>query len=136
MFLFDQELDGTFAVNSQNKYDEVMADDVVNQWLLETPKIDWKLFVVNNQHPSSVRTVFGKICNADIFAWFRDVGLHKYESIAIMARHNLQRMTNSGYQERVFSSAKGAMSKTQGRMAFDVFEKRTLLYHNKKLMET
>jgi hypothetical protein len=52
-----------------------------------------------------------------------------------MARHNLQLMNNSGFHERVFSSAKGAMSKIQGLMVFDVFEKRTLLYHKKKLME-
>jgi hypothetical protein len=135
MYLFDQEFDVTFAASSQIKDDKTIADDIVNQWLNDTLQIDWKEFVVDNQHASSVRTVFGKICNADIFAWFRDVGVHKYESIALMARHNLQRMTNSGYQERVFSSAKGAMSKTQGRMAFDVLEKRTLLYHNKKLME-
>ena len=44
-------------------------------------------------------------------------------------------MDNSGFQERVFSSASGAMSENQAKMSFDVLEKRTLLYHNRKLME-
>jgi hypothetical protein len=42
MFLFDQEFDVTFAANCQNKDDKSIADDIVNQWLTETPKIDWK----------------------------------------------------------------------------------------------
>jgi hypothetical protein len=44
IFLFDEEFDVTFAANSQNKDDKSIADDIVNQWLTETPKIDWKLF--------------------------------------------------------------------------------------------
>jgi hypothetical protein len=43
-------------------------------------------------------------------------------------------MNNSGYQERVFSSANSAMGAKQAKMSFQQLEQRTLLFHNKKYM--
>jgi hypothetical protein len=67
--------------------------------------------------------------------WYRRVGKAKYPSIALLAQTQLGQVGNQGFQERVFSSAHNAMSSKQDRMAFDVIEKRTILFHNRSLME-
>jgi hypothetical protein len=134
MLLFDQELNDSLTEDGNNKDEEFVANDIVQQWISQTTTIDWKLHVINNKSSSAVRISIGKICYADIFARFCDVGVHKFESIALMARLYLQKMNNYGFKKSVVSSANGPMTKNQGNMSFDVLEKQTLLYHNKNFM--
>jgi hypothetical protein len=102
--------------------------------LSDTVLIEWKKYIKVKQppiHPSTVATTFGRMCNCDILAWFKTVGGEKFPTISLLARRELGKMSNSGFQERVFSSANGAMNKKQGRMGYAVLEKRTILYHHK-----
>jgi hypothetical protein len=110
------------------------ADQIIDLWLSDTVSIEWKRYIKVAQPPilpNTVTTVFGRMCNCDILAWFKKVGGEKFPTISLLARSELGKMSNSGYQERVFSSANGAMNKKQGRMGYAVLEKRTLLFHNK-----
>ena len=52
--------------------------------------------------------------------------------MTLLARIQLARLDNAGFQERVFSTASQVMTKGQARMAFDHLEMRTLLAHNKE----
>jgi hypothetical protein len=76
------------------------------------------------------------VCNGDILLWYKRVDKQKYPSIALLARTQLGQMGIQGYQERLFSSANAAVTNKQGRVAFDVLEKRTLLFHNSSVMES
>jgi hypothetical protein len=95
------------------------ADQIIHLWLSDTVSIEWKKYIKVTQPPilpNTVATVFGRMCNCDILAWFKKVGEEKFPTILLLARSELGKMSNSGCQERVFSSANGAMNKKQGRM--------------------
>jgi hypothetical protein len=135
LYELDLELDVTLQENNGEKSEREKADDVVELWMADTTTIDWSNYLKKRFTTFSNTTTFGKICNGDIMMWYRKVGMAKYPSIALLARTQLAQMGNQGFQERVFSSAHNAMNSKQGRMAFDVLEKRTILFHNRSLME-
>ena len=62
-------------------------------------------------------------------------GQEDYPAMTMLARLHFSRLDNSGFQERVFSTAGLAMSDNQARMAFVLMEMRTLLSHNKELIK-
>jgi len=113
------------------------ANKVIEDWIRHCRTIDWQQYGKDGAHPidSKKSSLFSKICSSDILRWFRQSGGVLFPSIALLARIELAKMDNCGFQERVFSSASGAMSQNQANMSFDVLEKRTLLYHNRNLME-
>ena len=122
--------------NEEDQEDNRKADIIVDNWMRVCRKVDWRHYGKSGTSIDSKKpTLFEKICSCDILRWFRETGGAQFPSIAVLARVELAKMDNSGYQERVFSSASGAMANNQAKMAFDVLEKRTLLYHNRTLME-
>jgi hypothetical protein len=113
-----------------------VANEIIEYWFEETKKIDWVKFmhVGTEKHNKDVVTSYWKICYGDMLRWFKEVGKDKFPTLAVLARCELGRMNNSGYQERVFSSANSAMGVKQAKMSFQQLEQRTLLFHNKKHM--
>ncbi len=53
----------------------------------------------------------------------------------MFVRLHFSRLDNSGFQEPVFSISGLTMSGNPSQMTFDLFEKRTLLLHNKELIK-
>jgi hypothetical protein len=85
MLFLDQELDIPLTENDSQRNEEEKANEVINRWIRETQTIDWKPYMTSNKSPFVLQSAFGKICNTDILAWYRDVGVCKYESVALMA---------------------------------------------------
>ena len=83
---------------------------------------------------NSGKTQFGRITNADSLKWFREIGSSKYKVISILARQIFGQFPSSGFQERTFTSAGGAMTQNQSRMSFEQLEQRTVLYQNREFM--
>ena len=79
-------------------------------------------------------TLLELVAKFDSMKYFREVGRKEWPSITMLARIHFSKMDNSAFQERVFSTAAYAQSKTQGRMKVDHLEKRTLISHNKDLI--
>ena len=69
---------------------------------------------------------------ADPLLYFKKEGQQTYPSIALLARITLSRCDNGAFQESVFSSASDTKDSSQTAMNTDQFEKRALLFHNKK----
>jgi len=111
------------------------ADKIVEDWLAETIKYHKFLHV---GHSLDIRNnkvdLISLIGTFDTMKYFREEGTLKYPTIAMLARIHFSRMDNSGFQERVFSTADNAMSSKQGSMSFEHLEMRTLLSHNKELI--
>ena len=66
--------------------------------------------------------------------YFRLKGNVDYPAVTMLARIHFFRLDNAGFQERVFSTASLAMSKSQSRMDFDHLEMQTPLVHNKGMI--
>ena len=125
----EDEIDDPFNIDMDDDIEEDeeygknhAADEVIEDWIRHCRKIDWRQYGKDGANPidSKKSSLFGKICCCDILRWFRESGGNSFPSIALLARIELAKMDNSGFQERVFSSASGAMSENQAKMSFDV----------------
>lgn len=114
---------------------ESQADLIVDQWMKST--VEWKSFIKADLKPEkcTFNSLFGRICNVDAMRWFREQGQYLFPSISLLARIHLAKMDSSGFQERVFSSATGAMNSHQTCMSFNLHELRTLLFQNQEFIQ-
>lgn len=115
------------------------ADDAVDAWMNEKiTSISWKNYLKagdDSKKCPSLTMLTDYIAHVDILKWFRLEGCVRYPEISLLARIHLSKMTNSGFQERFFSTASMSMSQLQTRMGFDMFEQRSILYANREEIE-
>ena len=112
------------------------ADVIVDDWL--NHHINYNNFLYDGQKPIQKKTLhdvglFTLTQRFDTMRFFRDKDvLTKFPTIKLLARIHYGKFSNSGFQERVFSTAGNAMGSNQTSMNFLHLEKRTLLAHNKQ----
>jgi hypothetical protein len=109
-------------INVLTLIDREKAYQIISSWMSDTPIIILQDYIQVHKppiHPRELVTTFGKMCNTDIVAWFEKIGGQKYPAVALFMRSVLAKMSNTGYQERVFNSASGAMNSKQGKMGFE-----------------
>lgn len=112
-----------------------MADKVVDDWIEDPIKYDKFLYEGAKLDIASGKVdLISLIGRFDSMEYFRKEGVVKYPTITTLARIHFSRMDNSGFQERVFSTADEAMSSKQGSMSFSHLEMQTLLSHNRELI--
>ena len=118
------ELDA--KANSQFK-DWLEGDQVSNEFLFdkahELPEVCGEKVTIEQV-----------ISSFDTMKYFRLKGNVDYPAVTMLARIHFFRLDNAGFQERVFSTASLAMSKSQSRMDFDHLEMQTPLVHNKGMI--
>lgn len=124
------KVDGTEALNRK-------ADAELERWMEE--KVIFDDYKFENAKPvpreaGQSISFYNLMQRFDTLRYFREKGAEDFPTITLLARIHFSRMTTAAFQERVFSTAKNAQEKNQGRMKFDHLEKRTLLSHNKELI--
>ena len=113
------------------------SDSLVDAWLKGNQLSNDYLFDKNSKlslgtgAKLEIKDVVSKF---DTMTYFKVKGHIDHPVLCMLARIYFSCLDNSGFQERVFSTAKSAMDKSQSRMAFDQLEKRTLLAQNKRLI--
>ena len=86
---------------------------------------------ISNPNNVSIITLIRKF---DTMRYFREEGSKVFSTICLLARFHFGKLSNAGFQERVFSTAGNVMDYNQTRMSFESLEMRTLLAHNKQLI--
>lgn len=132
--LLDDDDDETVKVNEEELV--VKADEAFNRWF--QIKIKWQIFFINDYggadaapHPKTLMDYF---VYADPLKWMRKKGKAESPSMVFLARLTLSQCGSGVYQESVFSSASCTMGLHQTRMNAEQFEKRAILFHNRKFI--
>ena len=114
---------------------DLKADAIFEEWLLRCGKIKWSRFRIDGTDTSApLNSLLDLYVFADPLLWLKREGKQLFPSIALLARITLARCDNGAFQESVFSSAAGTMNIHQTKMDTGQFEKRALLFHNKKFV--
>jgi hypothetical protein len=124
------------AISVEEKDRNLKADQIVTDWLEH--QVNYNDFLYDGQKPIPKKTLedvglFMLTQRFDTMRFFSDKEVARmYPTIKLLARVNYGKFSNSGFQERVFSTAGNAMGSNQTRMDFVHLEKRTLIAHNKQ----
>ena len=112
---------------------EKEADQLLDSWL--NYKIEWNKFLRDQTEKITKCNIKSISKYFDSFKYFKEEGSAMFPTIALLFRMEFARISNSGFQERVFSTAGMAMNENQSRMNYEVLEKRTLLCQNQALIK-
>ena len=76
------------------------------------------------------------LCFADSMKWLKQVGQKNdlYKPILLLSRVHIEKADSSSFQESVFSASGANMSKFQTKISHDLYEKRCVLYFNRKVI--
>ena len=121
--------------------EELRSDAMIKDWL-ETDQVSNQfIFDKAERSPETIGaeiSIERIISSLDTMKNFRTKGHEDYPAVTMLARIHVAWWDNSGFQERVFSTASLVMSKSQTRVDFNKedshLERRTLLAHNKTLI--
>lgn len=134
--IFAEAGDANDGGASDDEAVDLEADDVVDQWLRHN--VTYNDCLYENEEPFQGKGKVG-ICELiekfDSLSYLKSVGIDKFPTIVLLARVHMGKFENGGFQERVFSTAGNAQKYNQANMKSDELEMRTLLCHNKAMID-
>jgi hypothetical protein len=120
----------------------ISSEIICKSWIDECGKIKWLDYLSDESmekkvQESQLHTILDLCAHADPLKWFQNIGRHKdsFKPIGVLATVHLASADSSSFQESVFSSSGANMSKWQTKMSHELYEKRCVLYHNRKFIQ-
>ncbi|KAH9151745.1 hypothetical protein AeRB84_005710 [Aphanomyces euteiches] len=113
---------------------ELEADEVWRKWAAF--EVSWERYttadVVKTGSHGCMYDVWKLYKEIDVLAWYRDVGVTAFPSIAILARTYLAKPMSNAFQERFFSTAGHVVNTKRTRLDSSRAEKLQILMHANK----